>query len=834
MLTSAALHFGLLAAILAATITIAGRDSPRRRLAEVAIEAAPPVRLDKPAKPADADPAANRAGNPISAASLQSQPAPPLRGQSTDAQFSTLAAPTLNSVSSALTNAEPAAARAVSFAGVKAHAARRIVYVVDASGSMVNSYAFVRARLIQSINRLSPTQRFTVVLARTRPGATSMEFLPGLNGNQYMRGIPSNKGHAVDWLREIVVGGRSSPLQGLEAALALEPQPDLVFLLSRGFKRTDSGDWTGVEGALTELNALNPRSARSGRRPVVVKTLQFLDDDPTGLMEAIGDAHGDGPGSYRVLTMSDLANEEVDDGSLPADPVVDATVLRARVALLEADAEALDVLYGLALPPARAKVRTAVDRARDALGPKLGPYDEVGASIRARAQLLDAALTGDPHAAALAQEQLAEMFIMDTQGDGARRIAEAAAAALAGDLFTAQTLADQLEAELDPLGLPDAIRSELGVLRARFGLNGRSEVEPDWQLLFAEAEVRRLLDINGPITGTFDPLFTWAGERADRFSLIASRITALVETLPKNTVLEPRVQFAQAIGMVRSDPAQAADMLVALARRHPESASAREALWEAAVIFDRFDHAQAAAALEQFAQSWPDDHRAADALVATIAYTPSEQEQVLARRLRTAMLTLPDHEYADRWRVRLAMLTRPDESLVLLGEIDERSPLAPVAADRVFEIVSLESTSLSALRLGARMLKSLGDTRWQDAHAMLIEHLIRTDAAAAAIEAQRFDPESPKYALLLAKAQLAAGRQADALRTLDTLTREASPDRPEFWEAWSMILDVLAEDPSQADIIRAHLYRLRLMNPGFETSRWDKPKASLVDAPADD
>jgi hypothetical protein len=39
---------------------------------------------------------------------------------------------------------------------------------------------------------------------------------------------------------------------------------------------------------------------------VVIKTIQFLEEDPTGVMRAIAERHGDGPGSYRVLTPRDL------------------------------------------------------------------------------------------------------------------------------------------------------------------------------------------------------------------------------------------------------------------------------------------------------------------------------------------------------------------------------------------------------------------------------------------------------------------------------------------------------------------------------------------------
>ena len=47
-------------------------------------------------------------------------------------------------------------------------------------------------------------------------------------------------------------------------------------------------------------------SDQDGRRRVVIKAIQFLEPDPTGTMPLIGEQHGDGPGSYSVLTLQAL------------------------------------------------------------------------------------------------------------------------------------------------------------------------------------------------------------------------------------------------------------------------------------------------------------------------------------------------------------------------------------------------------------------------------------------------------------------------------------------------------------------------------------------------
>ena len=106
--------------------------------------------------------------------------------------------------------------------------------------------------------------------------------------------------------------GASNPLDGLLAALDRKPQ--VVFLLSRSIRRTDGreavGDWgPGREAILAELDKANPvRSSIFGppARAVQVKCVQFLEEDPTGVMRAIAEVHGGGPESYRLLPESEL------------------------------------------------------------------------------------------------------------------------------------------------------------------------------------------------------------------------------------------------------------------------------------------------------------------------------------------------------------------------------------------------------------------------------------------------------------------------------------------------------------------------------------------------
>lgn len=198
---------------------------------------------------------------------------------------------------------------AASFAGVEVARATRIVYVMDGSAAMVPSLPFVKEELMRSVGRLGAGQAFQVVVFRRPPvvngRATAPEIERFSTGEPYLDATPSNKRRLAQWLERVQPKGGSAPLIGLSAGL--NQGPDLVFLLTCSIRRTGASEWgSGKDAILASLDALNPVNAFTGQRPAVIKALQFLDEDPTGLLPAIASAHGDGEGSYRVLTLDDL------------------------------------------------------------------------------------------------------------------------------------------------------------------------------------------------------------------------------------------------------------------------------------------------------------------------------------------------------------------------------------------------------------------------------------------------------------------------------------------------------------------------------------------------
>jgi len=195
------------------------------------------------------------------------------------------------------------AAKAASFAGVAAQRASKLVYAIDAGGAMTSSLPYVKGELLRSVARLDQTQRFQVLVFRTPPGESEARvdaFEPG----GFAAPDAATVARLTSWLERVQPRGRSQPLAGLRAALA--QQPDLIFLLTRSIRRSGGDNtWGEADAALARLDQLNPRGA-SGQRPAVIKVIQFLEEDPTGLLPRIAEQHGDGPGSYRVLGVGEL------------------------------------------------------------------------------------------------------------------------------------------------------------------------------------------------------------------------------------------------------------------------------------------------------------------------------------------------------------------------------------------------------------------------------------------------------------------------------------------------------------------------------------------------
>lgn len=198
----------------------------------------------------------------------------------------------------------------VRFFGVGATDVRSIVYVVDASGSMVTTFPYILDELERSASALDALQRFQVIFFKGEAGNQSGRVAapdpkqPGrTKETRLIRCTPESVRAVIDWARGVRPGGRSDPMEALRVAINL--RPDAIIMLSSSIAGT--GQWeVSAEEVLTELEALNPVDRRTGRRPISILTVQMIDEDPSGLLRAIGEHHGPPGGGHRFIDRREL------------------------------------------------------------------------------------------------------------------------------------------------------------------------------------------------------------------------------------------------------------------------------------------------------------------------------------------------------------------------------------------------------------------------------------------------------------------------------------------------------------------------------------------------
>ena len=101
---------------------------------------------------------------------------------------------------------------------------QRIIYVIDRSGSMADSFDFLRKELKRSINRLHHSQKFHVVLFNDG----FLEMPP----ERLVPAIGEYKRKCFKFLDQIHPGGMTDPIPAMKQAF--RKKPDLVFFLTDG------------------------------------------------------------------------------------------------------------------------------------------------------------------------------------------------------------------------------------------------------------------------------------------------------------------------------------------------------------------------------------------------------------------------------------------------------------------------------------------------------------------------------------------------------------------------------------------------------------------------
>ena len=162
-----------------------------------------------------------------------------------------------------------------SFVGVRGNA-RTVVFVCDASGSMINTFGSLKAELVKAISRLKSVQGFNIVFFQD-------EKCTALDQN-LLFATPENKNKAFKWLEEQTTTGTTNPIPGIE--LAFKNKPQLIYLLTDA----DFQDNNAVREAVKRANTT---------KQTRVNTIIFVgegDDDVTAsfvdLMKEIAKDNG--------------------------------------------------------------------------------------------------------------------------------------------------------------------------------------------------------------------------------------------------------------------------------------------------------------------------------------------------------------------------------------------------------------------------------------------------------------------------------------------------------------------------------------------------------------
>lgn len=129
------------------------------------------------------------------------------------------------------------------FMGVSGNA-RKVVYICDASGSMLDVIGRVRVELQKALDVLSARQAFNVILFSDVEVTT-------LSRNMLVMATPDQKRKAIEMANTTPASGTTDPLPAIRIAFA--QQPELIYVLTDGFENVVSFD--AVVNEFRRLNA---------------------------------------------------------------------------------------------------------------------------------------------------------------------------------------------------------------------------------------------------------------------------------------------------------------------------------------------------------------------------------------------------------------------------------------------------------------------------------------------------------------------------------------------------------------------------------------------------
>jgi hypothetical protein len=171
--------------------------------------------------------------------------------------------------------------------------ARLVVYVVDASGSLIDALPFVIEELKDSFRRLSDQQKFNVIFFQED---TYIEVPVPNRGLKVA--TEQNIAKVNDWISleagNVIPRGSSNPTKAIDRAI--KQRPDLIYILSDNI--TGKGRFAVDQAELLEMIE---KTKQRYAPELKINTIQFLYPDPLLTLKMIATKHN---GRYRFVDES--------------------------------------------------------------------------------------------------------------------------------------------------------------------------------------------------------------------------------------------------------------------------------------------------------------------------------------------------------------------------------------------------------------------------------------------------------------------------------------------------------------------------------------------------
>lgn len=171
------------------------------------------------------------------------------------------------------------------FAGISSNA-RKVVFLCDASGTMMSVFDDLKQQLRLSVDKLAPVQAFNIIFFKDENVLT-------YNREGLTMASAANKSQAFTWIGRASSAGSTNPIPGIRLAFA--QQPELIYVLTDGFDNVDSFD-----AVIAEFRRLN-RDRRTR-----VNTILIRSSDDQQLEQVLRTIAQDSGGVFKVIDRGDF------------------------------------------------------------------------------------------------------------------------------------------------------------------------------------------------------------------------------------------------------------------------------------------------------------------------------------------------------------------------------------------------------------------------------------------------------------------------------------------------------------------------------------------------